>query len=87
MDVVAVPPNHACVAEMPVVEAFAVNCWSAVHVFAFPRLSPIVRAVLPLYVPEKVRVESVAVRFARDTSEAETVAQVAAPSAESERTN
>ena len=54
---------------------------------ALPRFMPIVLAVLPLYVPEKVRVESVAVRFARETSAEPTVAQVAAPRAERERTN
>ena len=54
---------------------------------ALPRLRPIVLAVAPVYVPEKVRVASVAVRFARETSPATTVAQVADPRAESERTN
>jgi hypothetical protein len=39
--------------------------WRAVQVFALARLRPIVRAVPPLYVPEKVRVLSVAERFAR----------------------
>jgi hypothetical protein len=41
------------------------NVWRAVHVLAFPRLRPTVLAVPPLYVPEKVRVESVAEKFAR----------------------
>lgn len=64
-----------------------VNVVEAVHTFAEVRLSPIVLAVAPLYVPEKVRVLSVAVRLARDTSPDDTVAQVAPPTASSERTN
>jgi hypothetical protein len=59
----------------------------AVHVFAFPKLSPIVRAVCPSYVPEKVKVPSVAVRSAKSTSVEITVAHVAAPRAERTRTN
>ena len=71
----------------------------AVQVLALPRLSPIVRAVEPLYVPEKVRVVSVAVRSARLEPRAmpemvefarsvlATVAQVAAPRADKDRTN
>ena len=38
---------------------------SPVQALALVRLSPIVRAVEPLYVPENVRVESVAERLAR----------------------
>lgn len=41
------------------------NVCSAVNVFALARLRPIVLAVLPLYVPENVRVPSVAVRLPR----------------------
>jgi hypothetical protein len=59
----------------------------AVHTLPWARLTPIVRAVEPLYVPEKVRVESVAVRFASDTSVAPTVAQEAEPEAFKLRTN
>ena len=50
--------------EKSVEEAFE-KVWSAVQAFALFRLSPIVRAVPPLYVPEKVRVPFVAVRSAR----------------------
>jgi hypothetical protein len=63
------------------------NVVEAVHTFVAARFKPIVRAVEPLYVPEKVSVVSVAVRFASDTSDAPTVAQVAAPVAESDRAN
>ena len=55
--------------------------------FAFPRLSPTVLAVCPSYAPENVSVASVAVRSARSTSPATTVAQVATPKAERDRTN
>jgi hypothetical protein len=41
------------------------NVWRAVQVLAFPRLRPTVLAVPPLYVPENVRVPSVAEKFAR----------------------
>lgn len=76
-----------------------VNVWRAVQVLALPRFSPMVLAVPPLYAPEKVRVESVAVRSARFEPRAiplmvelarsvlATVAQVAIPSAERARTN
>jgi hypothetical protein len=50
--------------EYAVDEEYA-SVWRAVHVLAFPRLRPIVLAVAPVYVPEKVRVESVAERLAR----------------------
>ena len=63
------------------------NVCPPVHVFAEARFRPIVLAVAPLYVPEKVRVESVAVRLARDTSPADTVAQVAPPTASNDLTN
>lgn len=72
--------------ERSVEVAFA-NVCNAVQLFAFPRFKPIVRAVDPLYVPEKVSDASVEVRFASETSAAPTVAQVAAPRAESERAN
>ncbi len=39
--------------------------WFVVQVLLLPKLRPIVLAVPPLYVPENVRVESVAVRSAR----------------------
>ena len=63
-------PTLSCVVEAIANDEYAVdeeyeNVWSAVHVFAFPRLRPIVLAVPPLYVPENVRVESVAERLAR----------------------
>ena len=45
-------------------EAFE-NCCRAVQVLALERFKPIVLAVLPLYVPEKVRVPLVAVRSPR----------------------
>ena len=41
------------------------NVWLTVQVFGFARFRPIVLAVPPLYVPENVRVEFVAVRSAR----------------------
>lgn len=84
--VVAVAPKYARYAEDSVDEALP-NCCSAVHVFALPRFKPIVRAVLPSYVPENVSVEFVAVRFASATSAAPTVAQVAAIEPLRERTN
>jgi hypothetical protein len=74
-----------------VVERFAfkkANVVEAVQtLIVLPRLRPIVLAVEPLYVPENVRVESVAVRLASETSAAPTVAQPAPPVAERVRRN
>jgi len=62
---VAVPPKYALVnTDNKLVDALA-NCCNPVQLFALARLMPTVRAVEPLYEPEKVRVESVAVRSAR----------------------
>ena len=84
---------------MASIELALVKLWRAVQVLALPRFRPIVLAVPPLYVPEKVRVVSVAVRSARFPPKAipemvelarsvlATVAQVAAPRADRERTN
>jgi len=47
------------------VDEALVKVWRAVQLLALPRLSPMVLAVPPLYVPEKVRVLSVAERLAK----------------------
>ena len=51
--------------EEKLVEVAFVNVWRAVQLLALPRLRPMVRAMAPVYVSEKVRVLSVAVRLAR----------------------
>ena len=58
------------------------NVCNAVHTFALPRLSPIVRAVAPVYVPLKVREALVALRLARVTYALVMVVQVGVPVAE-----
>ena len=66
----AVPPTLSQLADSNVDEAEAKKFCFAVHVFALPRLRPIVLAVPPLYAPENVSVPFVAVRSARlDPSE------------------
>jgi len=62
---VAVSPNHAWLAENPVEEAFPLNCCNAVQIFALAKFNPMVLAVPPLYEPENVSEELVAVRSAR----------------------
>jgi hypothetical protein len=57
--VVAVPPIYAAYAESKEDDAFE-NCWSAVQVFALPRLSAMVELAPPMSaprVPVTVRVE------------------------------
>ena len=75
------------VAEVEVERVMESKICAPVQVFVLPRFIPIVLAVLPLYVPEKVRVESVADKLAKETSPTPTVAQVATPKAERTRAN
>ena len=58
MEVVAVPPKYARYAESMVEEEF-VNCWRAVHAFAFVRLSAREEADPPIKAPRVPVTESV----------------------------